>query len=487
MSLHPPSERSLLGSSLASRYELRALLGRGGMGEVYEAVDRQLNRTVAVKILHPELAADRRFPARFRREARTVASLSHPGIVAVHDIGEDEEQMFIVMELVAGRTLGDLIRADAPVDPGRVARIGMGAAQALAHAHSRGVVHRDVAPGNLMVTANDEVKVLDFGIARAARGSSRPGSGTTRGTIAYVAPEQLRGQSPDHRADIYGLGAVMYELVTGEAPFHGGSADEIAELVRWQCPVPPDEVIPGIPRRLSEAIEGCLAKDPDRRVANAGELTEQLWRAALAAPEPQASRGRGVAAMPPDGRTAPVPVLRTRPLPVTGVDTAEVETAGGDTRALPTPVDEPPKRRRIGRALAGVAMAIVTLAAALLAAPSIASMGASVTPRVEGPEPLGVPQDVEAAASCDGFMSTGVDLSWTPGGQAGGYEIWRRGGTARDPKLVASIEDPSATTYRDVDLAVDTTYSYRVRAVDEPRVSRASRETIVATPLLCLS
>ena len=237
MSAHPTSERSLLGSSLVARYELRAVLGRGGMGEVYEAVDRQLNRTVAVKILRPELAADRRFPARFRREARTVAGLSHSGIVAVYDVGEDDGNTFIVMELVAGRTVGDLIESESPLDPGRVARIGMSAAQALAHAHSRGVVHRDVAPGNLMVTSGDEVKVLDFGIARAARGSARPGSGTTRGTVAYVAPEQLSGHTPDHRADIYGLGAVLYELAMGRAAFTGATADEVAERARTEYPI----------------------------------------------------------------------------------------------------------------------------------------------------------------------------------------------------------------------------------------------------------
>ena len=270
MSAHPTSERSLLGSSLVARYELRAVLGRGGMGEVYEAVDRQLNRTVAVKILRPELAADRRFPARFRREARTVAGLSHPGIVAVYDVGEDDGNTFIVMELVAGRTVGDLIESESPLDPGRVARIGMSAAQALAHAHSRGVVHRDVAPGNLMVTSGDEVKVLDFGIARAARGSVRPSSGTTRGTVAYVAPEQLSGHTPDHRADIYGLGAVLYELATGRAPFTGATAEEVAERARAEIPIAPG-VLAGVPAGLSEAIQRCLAKDPADRPSDAGD------------------------------------------------------------------------------------------------------------------------------------------------------------------------------------------------------------------------
>jgi serine/threonine-protein kinase len=281
------------------------------MGEVYEAVDRQLNRTVAVKILRPELAADRRFPARFRREARTVAGLSHPGIVAVYDVGEDDGDTFIVMELVAGRTVGDLIESESPLDPGRVARIGMSAAQALAHAHSRGVVHRDVAPGNLMVTSGDEVKVLDFGIARAARGSVRPGSGTTRGTVAYVAPEQLRGHTPDHRADIYGLGAVLYELATGRAPFTGASAEEVAQRARTEIPIAPG-VLAGVPASLSEAIQRCLAKDPADRPSDAGTLAELLWRAALACPPTERTltpRATSTA------ETVPVPRTMTQVMP----------------------------------------------------------------------------------------------------------------------------------------------------------------------------
>ncbi len=228
----------LLGTVLASRYEIRALLGRGGMGEVYEAVDRQLDRTVALKVLRPELAADRRFLVRFRREARTSARLSHPGIVAVHDVGEDEGRAFIVMEYVPGRTLGQIVRDEGAVAPARAARIGAAAADALAHAHDRGVVHRDVSPGNVMVTPDGEVKVLDFGIARAARGSARSGSPSAHGTVAYVAPEQARGEASDQRADVYALGAVLYELLTGRPPFEGATTVEVIRHVGERTPAP---------------------------------------------------------------------------------------------------------------------------------------------------------------------------------------------------------------------------------------------------------
>jgi eukaryotic-like serine/threonine-protein kinase len=480
MSAHPTSERSLLGSSLVARYELRAVLGRGGMGEVYEAVDRQLNRTVAVKILRPELAADRRFPARFRREARTVAGLSHAGIVAVYDVGEDDGNTFIVMELVAGRTVGDLIGSESPLDPGRVARIGMSAAQALAHAHSRGVVHRDVAPGNLMVTAGDEVKVLDFGIARAARGSARPGSGTTRGTVAYVAPEQLSGHTPDHRADIYGLGAVLYELATGRAPFTGATAEEVAERARTEIPIAPG-VLAGVPASLSDAIQRCLAKDPADRPSDAGTLAELLWRAALASPPTQRTPESGAAST---AETMPVPRAMTQVLPS---DVTPVPIAEEDPARVTAELGTSAQPRRFGRKVAIAALVSMAIGAALVAVPSIASMGSSVAATPKGPKPLAAPTGLTASASCDGFMATGVDLAWTATGAGEGFEIWRRGGASAKPVLVETITDPGTTTFRDIDLGVDTSYRYRVKAIDGPRVSRPSREAVAATPFLCLS
>ena len=480
MSAHPTSERSLLGSSLVARYELRAVLGRGGMGEVYEAVDRQLNRTVAVKILRPELAADRRFPARFRREARTVAGLSHAGIVAVYDVGEDDGNTFIVMELVAGRTVGDLIGSESPLDPGRVARIGMSAAQALAHAHSRGVVHRDVAPGNLMVTSGDEVKVLDFGIARAARGSARPGSGTTRGTVAYVAPEQLSGHTPDHRADIYGLGAVLYELATGRAPFTGATAEEVAERARTEIPIAPG-VLAGVPASLSDAIQRCLAKDPADRPSDAGTLAELLWRAALASPPTERTPESGAAST---AETMPVPRAMTQVLPS---DVTPVPIAEEDPARVTAELGTSAQPRRFGRKVAIAALVSMVIGAALVAVPSIASMGSSVAATPKGPKPLAAPTGLTASASCDGFMATGVDLAWTATGAGEGFEIWRRGGASAKPVLVETITDPGTTTFRDIDLGVDTSYRYRVKAIDGPRVSRPSREAVAATPFLCLS
>jgi Protein kinase domain len=438
MSAPPPSDASLTGTSLASRYELRAMLGRGGMGEVFEAVDRRLDRTVAVKVLRPELAPDARFLVRFRREARTSAALSHPGIVGVYDVGVDGVRAFIVMELVAGRTLHELAQAEGPLEPARVARLGVGIAQALAHAHARGVVHRDISPGNVMVTQDDRVKLLDFGIARAglAAGSldaTAVASGTARGTIAYTAPEQLRGDTPDGRADTYSLGAVMAELLTGRP----------------------------IPHRLERAIDRCLCADPGDRFANAADLAEELWRASLAAPEPTMGLASAV--------TAPLPAPATQPLP---------------------PIEPAPARsgrRRASRFVVGLSVAAALAGGALVVGPAIASLADDVHAHVKPPRRVAAPTGLTAAASCDGWFSTGVDLAWTSGGPSRGYEIWRQGGSEEHAHVIRRIDDPEVSTYRDIDLGVDTSYTYTVRAVDGVRVSRPSNEANADTPLLCLS
>jgi serine/threonine protein kinase len=458
-----PAPQSFLGTVLASRYELRAMIGRGGMGEVYEAVDRSLGRTVAVKVLRPDLAHDGRFPPRLRREARTVAGLAHPGIVAVHDVGEQDGLVFIVMEMVAGRTLDELIAVEGRLDTISAARIGAGVAQALAHAHSRGVVHRDISPGNVMVTDAGEVKVLDFGIARAARGSSRPrtgsgGSGSARGTTAYTAPERMRGDVADHRSDIYGLGAVMFELVTGTLPM----ADEV-----------PDD----LPPRLAMTLRRCLCHEPDARFTSAGELAEELWKVALAAPagsvvHPEsASRNAGE-----PGLTEPLPRTHTALLPV-------------PSDQLFASADSPPSRRgtRSRRVLAGIAGVVLTAAAAAIAVPTLASVNGSVTPTVRGPRPVPAPADLTATASCDGFFSTGVDLAWSADGRSEGFEIWRRAGSDRSTAKKIARVGADERSYRDVDLGIDTAYVYSVRAVDGPRVSHRSNRAEVDTPLLCLS
>jgi serine/threonine protein kinase len=471
------TERTLVGEVLASRYEIRALLGRGGMGEVYEAADHHLDRTVALKVLRPELAADRRFLARFRREARTAARLGHPGIVAVHDIAENDGRAFIVMELVPGVTLGELVRRSGAMDPALAARLVADAADALAHAHDRGVVHRDVSPGNVMVTPSGDVKVLDFGIARAVRGSGASRSGSDAlGTLAYVAPEQADADGGDQRVDVYALGAVLYELLTGRPPFQGDSTREVADLVRHGTPERVRAIRPAVPAALDDVVTRCLAREPSTRYPTADRLARALREAAPAASMEPIATNLGT---PTDTATVPIPRsgARTAVLPPSGSPDAPTASEGSPGG----------RRRRPGRLVAWIAVAAIAFGAVWVAAPSLAGLAGSVTPIVKAPKPLPVPSGVVATSSCDGFLSTGVDIAWTPGGASGGYEIFRRGTSEDAFTPIARIDDWHTTSYRDLDLGVDTGYTYRVRAVKGPRVGRFGPEATVDTPLLCLT
>ena len=226
---------------LGGRYRLVRHLARGGMAEVYVAEDQLLNRTVAVKVLFPELAHDEAFVERFRREARAAASLNHHNIVSVYDFGEDEGSWFIVMEYVEGRNLRDIIRSEGQLDPPRAAALGAEVAAALAAAHAQGIIHRDVKPANVLIAADaGTVKVADFGIARAAgarQGLTMPG--TVLGTATYLSPEQAQGAEVDFRTDVYSLGMVLYEMLAGKPPFTGDSPVAVAYQQLSQTAPPP--------------------------------------------------------------------------------------------------------------------------------------------------------------------------------------------------------------------------------------------------------
>src|SRR3954452_8003282 len=213
----------------SGRYELRRHVARGGMAEVYLAHDRLLDRPVALKVLFPELSVDRSFVERFRREAQAAANLSHPNIVSVYDWGEEEGTYFIVMEYVDGRTLSAMLREEGPLLPDRAAGIGADVAAALAFAHRNQVIHRDVKPGNVIITNDGLVKVTDFGIARAANSDENlTQTGAVMGTATYFSPEQAQGNKVDGRSDEYSLGVVLYEMVAGPPPFQGVNPMAIA-------------------------------------------------------------------------------------------------------------------------------------------------------------------------------------------------------------------------------------------------------------------
>jgi eukaryotic-like serine/threonine-protein kinase len=270
---------------LGGRYELDGVVGRGGMAEVYRARDIRLDRIVAVKTLRDDLARDQTFQARFRREAQSAASLNHPSIVAVYDTGEDmvgpTPVPYIVMEYVDGRTLRDLLRDDRRLLPERALEITDGVLRALDYSHRNGIVHRDIKPGNVMLTRTGDVKVMDFGIARAVSDAQATMTQTAQviGTAQYLSPEQARGERVDARSDLYSTGCLLYELLTGRPPFTGDSPVAIAYQHVRENPVPPSRVDPEIPPWADSIVLKAMAKDPGDRYQSAGEMRNDIQRA----------------------------------------------------------------------------------------------------------------------------------------------------------------------------------------------------------------
>src|SRR6266576_828096 len=263
---------SLVGQVFSDRYRIEREIARGGMAEVYLARDESLNRQVALKALFPEFAREPSFVERFRREAQAAANLNHPNIVGIYDWGQEDGTYFIVMEYVEGRALRDLIRSEAPLDPNQAAEITAEIASALAFAHRNGVVHRDVKPGNVLLTRSGNVKVTDFGIARAGASDGLTQTGSVMGTATYFSPEQAQGLAVDGRSDVYSLGVVLYEMVTGLAPFTGDSPVAVAYKHVQEEPVPPSARNPAIPIAFEQIVLGALAKDPTHRYQSADEL-----------------------------------------------------------------------------------------------------------------------------------------------------------------------------------------------------------------------
>ncbi len=274
--------------TLSGRYEVGEVVGRGGMAEVHRGRDTRLGRSVAVKLLRADLGRDPSFQSRFRREAQSAASLNHPNIVAVYDTGEeafDDEpsgsaQPYIVMELVEGETLRDLVRSGRRVMPQRVAEIGSGILAALDYSHRHGIVHRDIKPGNVMLTTTGQVKVMDFGIARAVADSAATMTQTSSvlGTAQYLSPEQARGEKVDARSDLYSTGCLLYELLVGQPPFTGDSPVAVAYQHVRENPVPPSQIDTDLPDGYDAVILTALAKDPADRYQTAAEMKADLDR-----------------------------------------------------------------------------------------------------------------------------------------------------------------------------------------------------------------
>jgi serine/threonine-protein kinase len=270
---------------LGERYEIGGVLGRGGMAEVHRGRDLRLGREVAVKVLRSDLARDPSFQVRFRREAQASASLNHPAIVAVYDTGEDRTSTgatpYIVMEYVEGETLRDVLRREGHLSPERAMSLSADICGALDFSHRNGIVHRDVKPGNVMITPQGTVKVMDFGIARAVSDSAATMTSTAAviGTAQYLSPEQARGESVDARSDVYSLGCMLYELVTGAPPFTGDSPVAVAYQHVREDPKLPSSINPLIPAELDAILLKAMSKNPANRYQSAADMRSDLLRA----------------------------------------------------------------------------------------------------------------------------------------------------------------------------------------------------------------
>jgi len=331
---------------LGGRYELDGVVGRGGMAEVFRARDIRLDRIVAIKTLRADLARDQIFQARFRREAQSAASLNHPNIVAVYDTGEDMTTgvpvPYIVMEFVDGRTVRDLLQEGHRLLPDRSLEIIDGVLRALDYSHQAGIVHRDIKPGNVMVTRNGDVKVMDFGIARAMSDAQATMTQTAQviGTAQYLSPEQARGERVDSRSDLYSAGCLLYELLTGRPPFTGDSPVAIAYQHVRENPIPPSQVDPDVPAWADAIVLKAMAKSPADRYQTAADMRADLQRAASglpvsavaptrADPYSPSTQRMGADTMMGSGRTSQIPPVQ---YDYSGTGYGRREGAGGGAR-----------------------------------------------------------------------------------------------------------------------------------------------------------
>jgi serine/threonine-protein kinase len=378
------------GHVFADRYELVEEIGRGGMAEVFLARDRLLARDVAVKVLASGYAGDPTFVARFRREAQSAASLNHPHIVAVFDWGEEDDTYFIVMEYVAGRTLRDVLRTYGRLPSMEASRIAAEIADALSFAHLHGVVHRDVKPGNVLITPDGTVKVADFGIARADESEGLTKTGAVMGTATYFSPEQAQGLSLDGRSDVYALGVVLYEMITGVVPFAADNPVSVAYKHVREDPAPPSEVTPEVPGAMDRIVLTAMDKDPDLRYQSAEDMRADLLRF---------ERGRPLMG----GPAAPV-VAAAAMGAAMGADAPTLASA--PVVAAPAPRAAPPaprRRRRWGSVVAIViALALLLSLIGVLIADSHFADSGSGKPQADVPQVVGQSYD-QAASTLQGL------------------------------------------------------------------------------------
>lgn len=361
MSTSPEFQDPLVGQTLDEKYRIERRLGEGGMGAVYRARHLQMDRPVAIKVLHENLVEDEAARIRFQREARAAVRLKHQNAIAVSDFGETSDgYVYIVMELLEGPTLREILAKEAPIETARAISIMLQASAAVAVAHEAGIIHRDLKPANIIVTQRPEVpavvKVLDFGVAKLAAGTLDDDEGTITlrqagsfiGTPRYMAPEQYNGHELTPAADVYSLGVILYEMLTGMAPFTGSSPVEIAAKHVNNPPHSPRKIVAAIPEDIERVVLHALEKQPEDRPANGAEFHRELMdtaqrlglehHALTSVPDFEALRGEGVES--PSGRLV-VDIARVRALSSSGSN--EIKVMGGNVRKNQHAQTDPPR------------------------------------------------------------------------------------------------------------------------------------------------
>ncbi len=443
--------------TLGDRYELGETLGRGGMAEVLEGRDLRLGRRVAVKVLRPDLAKDPAFQARFRREAQSAASLNHPNIVAVYDTGEDVLGdgstrvivPYIVMEYVDGQTLRQLLSSGRRLLPERALEITAGVLAALDYSHRHGIVHRDIKPANVMLTRTGEVKVMDFGIARALADASATmtAASAVMGTAQYLSPEQARGEVVDARSDLYSTGCLLYELLTGRPPFTGDSPVSVAYQHVSEAPIPPSHVDQAVPPALDGLVMRSLAKSPDDRYQSAAQFRSDVDRA--------------IAGLPV---TAAVPPVGAGIAGAAGAPTALVGAVGSPLSSIRAV--EPPSSRRSPWVWVGLIIVIIVVAAGALVAGKF-FFGASAAEKVTVPNLVGL----SIPAARQQLQSQGLAM-----GQTSPV-------VSDKPKDEIIAQEPTGGQQLEKGQSVNITYSAGKAKVQVPDVVRMPNKTAAQTAL----